>query len=179
MTRFLAALLCALAALLPLPAAAAVMLSFHSFNGSYFGGRYPHAFIVLDGTLDANGQRIHENYGYSTSDGALSVMMGGLHPGIIQVEKEKYIAATNTHFTIRISDATYRAIIAEVNAWRDGPGVKRYNLDARNCLHFIARIAELVGLRGTAVPTSLIRRPKLYLNLLTRENPQLGAKEIK
>lgn len=179
MSRFLAALLCALAALLPLPALAAVTISFHSFNGSYLGGRYPHAFIVLDGTLDSTGQRIHENYGYSTSDSALSVMLGGRHTGIIQIEKEKYIASTNTHFTMKISDALYHRIIAEVNAWRDGPGVKRYELDHRNCLHFIARIAELVGLRGTAVPQDMVRRPKLYLNLVTRNNPQLGAAEIK
>jgi len=178
MTRFLAAFFCLIAACVPLPALAAVTIAFHSFNGSYLGGRYPHAFIVLEGTLDATGQRVHENYGYSTSAGALSALAGKV-PGIIQVEKEKYITSTNTHFTLRISDAQYRMIVAEVNAWRDGPGIKRYDLDHRNCLHFIARIAELVGLRGTAVPQNLVRRPKLYLNLVTRENPQLGAAEIK
>lgn len=177
MTRFLAVFVSALIALLPLPAAAQVLLSFHSFNGSYLGGRYPHAFIVLEGTLEGSGARVHENYGYSTSCSALSALSGDC-PGVIQVEKEKYIASTNTHFTLPISDAQYRAIIAEVAAWRDAPGQKRYRLDHHNCVHFVARIAQMLGLKAE-VPQDMVRRPKLFLNLVTRLNPQLGAKEIR
>ena len=123
MRRF-AFLLSLLLALLPLPAAAKVVMSFHSFNGSYLIGRYPHAFLALDGTLDADGRKVHENFGYSTSASALSVVAGGLHSGVIQVEKEKYLRSTNTHFTVTLSDAQYHAIVAEVAAWKDGPGVK-------------------------------------------------------
>ncbi|HVR89794.1 MAG TPA: hypothetical protein VHG29_01715 [Novosphingobium sp.] len=175
--RFLALFLSALLVLLPGSAVAAVTLAFHSFNGSYLGGRYPHAFIVLDGTLDAGGQRVHENYGYSTSAGALSALRG-LVPGIIQIEKEKYIASTNNHFTLTISDAQYAAIRAEVEAWKDAPGQKRYSLDHRNCIHFIARIAEMAGL-SAPVPQEMVRRPKLWLNYVTRLNPQLGAREVR
>lgn len=173
MLRLLAALFLLLA---PVPAFAQVLLSFHSFNGSYLGGRYPHAFVVLDGTL-ADGTRVHENYGYSTSAGALAALSGKV-PGIIQVEKEKYILSTNRHFTVPVSDAQYRAIVAEVNAWKDAPGQKRYDLDHRNCIHFVARIAELVGLKAE-VPQNMVRRPKLWLNLITRLNPALGAREVK
>ncbi len=176
MHRFLAVFFCFFAAILPAAAFAQVTLAFHSFNGSYLGGRYPHAFIVLDGTL-ANGTRVHENYGYSTSASALSALSGPV-PGIIQVEKEKYIASTNRHFTVPISDAHYRDIVAEVNAWKDAPGQKRYLLDHRNCIHFVARIAQMVGLKAE-VPQKMVRRPKLWLNLVTRLNPQLGAKEVK
>ncbi len=42
-------------------ALAAVQVHFQSFNGSMFG-RFPHTFVVFDGTLDATGQRIYENY---------------------------------------------------------------------------------------------------------------------
>ncbi|PLK27590.1 hypothetical protein [Novosphingobium sp. TH158] len=173
MFRFLVAL-CLL--LLPLPASAQVLLSFHSFNGSYLGGRYPHAFIVLEGTL-ADGRQVRENYGYSTSASALSALNGPV-PGIIQVEKDKYIRSTNRHFTVPLSDAQYQAIVAEVNAWKDAPGQKRYLLDKRNCIHFVARIAQMVGIRAD-VPQNLVRRPKLWLNLVTRLNPQLGAREIR
>ncbi|MFM6933038.1 MAG: hypothetical protein ACKOUT_12435 [Novosphingobium sp.] len=176
MNRFLAVFLFALTVLIPQAALAQVTLAFHSFNGSYLGGRYPHAFIVLDGTL-ANGTRVHENYGYSTSASALSALSGPV-PGIIQVEKEKYIASTNRHFAMTISDAKYREIVAEVNAWKDAPGQKRYLLDQRNCIHFVARIAQIVGLKAD-VPQKMVRRPKLWLNLVTRLNPQLGAVEIK
>ncbi len=176
MSRFLAATLFLLTALLPHTALAQVTLAFHSFNGSYLGGRYPHAFIALDGTLE-NGQRVHENYGYSTSSSAFSALAGPV-PGIIQVEKEKYVASTNRHFSVTISDAQYHAIIAEVNAWKDSPSQKRYLLDKRNCIHFVARIAQMIGLSAD-VPQNMVRRPKLWLNLVTRLNPRLGAQEIK
>lgn len=176
MTRLLALLLSALLALLPLAAQAQVTAAFHSFNGSYFGGRYPHAFVVLDGTL-ADGSRVHENFGYSTDAGAIAALAGTVR-GTIQVEKETYIRKTNRHFAVPISDDQYRALIAEREAWRDAPGQKRYSLDHRNCIHFVARLAELVGINAP-VPQNMVRRPKLWLNYVTRLNPQLGASEIK
>jgi hypothetical protein len=177
MARLLVSLLSLLLCLSPISASAQVVLAFHSFNGTYFGGRYPHAFVVLEGTLEADGRRVHENYGYSTSAGALAAL-NGLVPGIIQTEKEKYLTATNRHFAVPISDAQYHAIVAEVTAWKDAPGQKRYSLDARNCLHFVARIAELVGIPAP-VPKEMVRRPKKWLNYVTRLNPQLGAREIR
>lgn len=61
--------LCRLLLLLALgwasPALAEVQIHFHSFNGSVVAGRYPHTFIVLEGTLEATGQVINENYGFS------------------------------------------------------------------------------------------------------------------
>ena len=36
----------------------------------------------------------------------------------------------------------------------------------------------MVGLKAD-VPQNMVRRPKLWLNLVTRLNPQLGAREIK
>ena len=49
------------ALLLPLSATAQVLISFQSFNGSMFGGRFPHTFVVLQGTLDATGAKVEEN----------------------------------------------------------------------------------------------------------------------
>lgn len=37
------------------PAAAQVQVSFHSFNGSVLFGRYPHTFVVFEGTLESTG----------------------------------------------------------------------------------------------------------------------------
>ena len=74
----IARLLCLIAALLlPLPAAAQVMLSFQSFNGSMFGGRFPHTFVVLQGTLEASGAKVEENYGYSAKSVSPAVLAGG------------------------------------------------------------------------------------------------------
>ncbi|MDE2596428.1 MAG: hypothetical protein KGL44_06065 [Sphingomonadales bacterium] len=175
MPRFLAAFVLALLALLPAPALARVTLSFHSFNGSVFIGRWPHTFIMLDGTLDADGRRVHENYGYTAVNGNASVLHGNVK-GTIYVEEEPYIASTNTHFSVPISDAQYHAIVAEMARWRDDPG-QSYSLSHHNCVHFVARVAEMVGLH-VEVPQNLVKRPKAWLNLITRLNPQLGAREV-
>jgi hypothetical protein len=52
------ALLCAWSA----PAWAEVEIRFHSKD---FGVTFPHAFIVLSGTLDSTGERIDANYGFT------------------------------------------------------------------------------------------------------------------
>jgi hypothetical protein len=175
MTRLVACLLCTLLLLAPLPAAARVMLSFHSFNGSVMGGRYPHTFIVLEGTLDATGKAVSENYGY-TATAVGPVMVGRSVAGMIMIEKPKYVATTNRHFSVPLTDAQYYAVITEVRSWWRDPA-HPYNLETRNCIHFVGRIAELAGLRVT-IPHDLLRRPKAWLNLVTRLNPQLGAREI-
>lgn len=175
--RLVASLLLALAvALLPLPAGAKVLLSFHSFNGSMIGGRFPHTFIVLQGTLEASGQKIDENYGYTAKSVGPSVLSGPVRHAIV-VEKAKYLTTTNRHFSVPISDETYRRIVAEVAAWRDAPG-KAYSLDSNNCIHFVGRMAELAGIR-IDYPKALIRKPKAWLNHITMLNPQLGARPIR
>jgi hypothetical protein len=161
--------------LVPLPAAARVMLSFHSFNGSIMGGRYPHTFIVLEGALDSTGKAVSENYGY-TATAVGPVMVGRTVPGKIMVERPKYIHTTNRHFSVPLTDAQYYAVITEVRGWWNDPA-HPYDLERRNCIHFVGRIAELVGLR-VEIPQNLLRRPKAWLNLVTRLNPRLGAREI-
>ncbi|RPF72641.1 hypothetical protein EG799_02850 [Aurantiacibacter spongiae] len=156
------------------PAQAEVDVSFHSFNGSVLWGRYPHTFVVMRGTLD-DGTRIDENFGFSARNSAEAIMSGpAAH--MILTETPETIADTNRHFTVTVSDATYRRLRAEVIAWRDYPG-KYYDLDERNCIHFVARIAQLVGLRAD-VPSEYLRRPKAWLNYVIRRNPQLHAREI-
>ena len=175
----IARLLCLIAALLlPLPAAAQVMLSFHSFNGSMFGGRFPHTFVVFEGTLDASGAKVEENYGYSAKSVSPAILAGPV-AHIVMTEKPKYVTTTTTnrHFTVPVSDATYWRIREEVAQWRDAPG-KQYRLDEHNCIHFVGRIAELAGIT-IDYPKALIRKPKAWLNHLTGMNPQLGAKTIK
>ena len=156
------------------PAFAEVKVSFHSFSGSFFG-RYPHAFVVFDGTLDGTGERIDENYGFSARSAGPAVLLGPVAHGMYS-EKARYIRTTNRHFTITVSDATYRRMKQEVAAWRDAPG-KYYDLDTRNCIHFVGRIAELAGLR-VDYPRDMLRKPKAWLNHITMLNPQLGAVPI-
>lgn len=175
MLRFLAAFVAFVSLTLPQLAQAQVRVSFQSFNGSWMVGRYPHTFVVLQGTLDSTGAAINENYGYTAKHATPAVLSGPVE-GMIYIEEPKYISSTNHHFTVPISDALYHRIVEEMRTWRDAPG-KTYSLDHHNCVHFVARIAELVGLKAD-VPQTMVRRPKMWLNYVTRNNPQLGAKEI-
>ena len=174
--RFLAPLFALLALVWSGPAFAAVQVSFHSFNGSVLFGRYPHTFVVMEGTLDATGERVYENYGFSAKSATAAVLRGPVEHEIV-IEKEKYINSTNRHFTVTVSDDQYRRMVAEMRAWRDAPG-KYYSLDTRNCIHFVGTMAQIAGLK-VDYPKDMLRRPKKWLNHITALNPQLKAKQIK
>ena len=173
--RRLAALALALLALLAaLPAQAAVTVHFHSFNGSVVFGRWPHAFVVFEGTLDATGQVIDENFGFAAR--SVTQAISGPAEHIIFVEEPDQIRRTNRHFSVVLTDAQYRTLREEVEAWRNQPG-RYYSLDTRNCLHFVARLAELLGIRAD-VPENMVRRPRAWLNYIVRQNPRLNGREF-
>ena len=172
MGRFLR-ILAALIALATAGAAAAhVNATFHSFNGSMPFGRFPHAFVAFDGALDATGERIHENFGWSAKNLSPAVLNGPVY-GVVLIEKEKYLSKTNSHFTVALSDAQYHALRAEVEAYRKHPG-KYYDLKTRNCIHFVGRMAELLGLK-VDYPPEMLRKPRDWLNHVGDMNPQLHA----
>lgn len=173
--RAVLSLMALAAALFAAPAWASVTVHFQSFNGSVFFGRYPHTFVVLDGTLDATGQEIFENYGFSAKSVTPAILSGPVKHEII-VEKEKYVRSTNRHFSVTVSDATYWRIREEVETWRNLPG-KGYDLDTRNCIHFVGAIAQIVGLSVT-YPEDLLRKPKAWLNRVTADNPTLQAELV-
>lgn len=175
MSRFLAMLLSLVAFAWPSAALADVEVHFHSFNGSVLFGRYPHTFVVLEGTLD-DGTRVNENYGFSARRATPAVLRGPVEHMIL-VEKPKYITTTNRHFTVMLTDAQYRRVRAEMERWRDAPG-KFYDLDTRNCIHFVGTIARIAGLK-VSYPADMLRKPKQWLNHITSLNPHLGAKPIR
>jgi len=77
---------------------------------------------------------------------------------------------------VAVDDAKYHDSRREVFRWRDAPG-KYYDLDTRNCIHFVGAIAEMVGVK-VDYPEKMLRRPKAWLNHVTAMNPQLGAAQI-
>jgi len=172
MGRFFSFLLIALSLGWASPALADVQLSFHSFNGSVLVGRYPHAFVVLEGELDESGKKVSENYGFTAKSVSTAILSGPVEHDVM-VEEPKYIKKTTRHFTVKISDKQYHDIIAMVEEWRDAPG-KYYDLETRNCIHFVGEIARIVGLK-IEYPEKMLRRPKKWLNYITSLNPKLGA----
>ena len=175
MLRILTLILSLVAARWSLPASAQVKMSFHSFNGSVLFGRYPHTFVVLEGTLEQSGQKISENFGFTAKTVSTAILSGPVEHDIL-VETPKYIKKTNRHFTVTLSDSEYRKVKAELAKWRDAPG-KYYDLDTRNCIHFVGALAKIAGLR-VEFPDKMLRRPKKWLNYITGLNPSLGAKPV-
>ena len=174
-SRFLASILATFALLaMTSPARADVQVHFQSFNGSVLWGRYPHTFVVFEGELE-DGTRVSENYGFSARS-SMEAISSGPAEHMILTETQDTIAQTNRHFSITVSDRQYRRLLATVLAWRDYPG-KYYDLDENNCIHFVAALARAAGLEAD-VPEEYLRRPKAWLNYVTRLNPQLGAREI-
>lgn len=157
------------------PAFAEVQLHFHSFNGNVFWGRYPHTFIVLEGKLEETGREINENYGFSARRVSPAILSGPVEHMIL-AESEKNVRKTNRHFSITLSDAEYIKVIKLVRSWQEAPG-KFYDLEKRNCIHFVGEIARLVGLK-VEYPDNMLRTPKKWLNYITAMNPQLRAKQI-
>lgn len=175
MNRFLTHLFALLALVWSGPALADVQIHFHSFNGSVLFGRYPHTFIVLDGELAETGEKVNENYGFSARKVSTKILSGPVEHMVL-AESEKNVKKTNRHFTITITDEQYRRIIQEVRAWQNAPG-KYYDLEKRNCIHFVGKMAEILGL-SVEYPDNMLRRPKKWLNHITELNPQLGAETI-
>lgn len=173
--RFIAASLLAASLFLPYAAQADVQVHFQSFNGSLLANRYPHTFVVFEGRL-ADGTVVNENFGFSARTTSPAILTGPVAQ-MIYIEKPKWIKATNRHFTVTVKDAVYHQLKAEVASWRDDPGHK-YDLNRRNCIHFVGRMAELVGLK-VDFPQDLLRKPKAWLNHIGLLNPQVGARQFR
>ena len=106
----------------------------------------------------------------------MAVLNGPVEHMILE-ETERNIRRTNRHFSLTISDEQYHQIVREVSTWQNAPG-KFYDLETRNCIHFVGKMAQILGLT-VEYPDNMLRRPKKWLNHITELNPQLGAQRIR
>ena len=167
MRGLLAALfLCLLA---PGPAWAAVEIAFYSRDQ---GVDFPHAFVTLKGVVDDTGETVDTNFGFTPRHISPAVLMGSVGGKVVSVEAD-YIALSNRHFAVVLSDEQYRAVMAQVDAWRNRPQ-PNYNLNRRNCVIFVAELAAAAGIDGSPEP-GLMKKPKTFLNLLRDRNAPLIA----
>ena len=67
--------------------------------------------------------------------------------------------------TIVLSKAPSRHDVAR---WRALPQPS-YDLDKRNCVHFVAELAASLGMR-VELPKKLVKKPKSFLNLVAETN---------
>ena len=155
----------------PAPAAAAVEIAFYSRELG--GNNYPHAFVALRGTVDSTGERVDTSYGFTAKSVTPGLLFGSV-AGEVVVEGARQIARSDRQFSLVLTDAQYRAAMAVVERWRNHPQPS-YNLNRRNCVHFVGDVAQAIGLRVTYVGR-LMKRPRSFLEHVRSLNPQLAAR---
>lgn len=151
------------------PAAAAVQISFYSHE---MGSSFPHAFVVLKGTLDRDGRRIDEDYGFTAKAVTPAILMGRVGGKIDSTAGPSYVGESDRQFTLNISDEEYDRVMAVVSAWRNAKQPS-YDLNSSNCVHFVAEIAAAIGMKAET-PKKLMKKPRSYiLSLVAANRPWL------
>jgi hypothetical protein len=140
------------------PAFAAVEIAFYSRELG--GNNFPHAFVRLSGTVDATGEAVDTSYGF-TARAVTPALLFGSVSGEVVVEGPQQIARSDRQFSLVLTDAQYRAVMGVVDAWRNR-AQPSYNLNRRNCVHFVAELAATVGL-SVEQPRRLMKRPRSFL----------------
>lgn len=170
MTRGLRSIILSLLMLcagLAAPARAEVVVSFYSHD---FGDRFPHAFIVMKGRLDATGEAVDANYGFTAVSVSPAILFGSVK-GKVESSKPDYIDKSDRQFDVTVDDATYGRVLAKVAEWRDREQPS-YSLNKRNCVHFVMELAEVVGLQVNR-KSKLFKKPKSFLIEVRGLNPGL------
>ena len=150
------------------PAAAAVQVSFYSRELG--GNNFPHAFVSMSGTLDSTGERVDSSYGFTARSVSPAILFGPVSGEVI-VEGPRQIARSNRQFTVTLNDERYRAVMAVVERWRTRQQPS-YDLNRRNCVHFVGEVAEAAGLR-VRYDQRLMKRPRSFLIAVREANPEL------
>jgi len=164
--RFLLAFLLAWGA--PAPAPAAVEIAFYSRELG--GNNFPHAFVTLRGTVDATGEAVDTAYGFTARHVTPAILMGSV-TGEVVIETPRQVARSDRQFALTLTDDQYRAVLAVVERWRSR-AQPSYNLNRRNCVHFVAELAAVLGLR-VENHRRLMKRPRSFLEHVRGLNPQL------
>ena len=150
------------------PAWGAVEIAFYSRELG--GNNFPHAFVALRGTVDATGEVVNTSYGFTARAITPAILWGSV-AGEVLVEGERQIARSDRQFTLALTDQQYRSVMRVVESWRTRRQPS-YNLNRRNCVHFVAEIARVVGLR-TDGSEELMKRPRSFLQHVQRLNAGL------
>lgn len=163
-----AMLLALLLAATPSTGRAAVAITFYSHE---FGSDFPHAFILLNGTDDRTGEKIDANYGFTATHISPAILFGPVQGEVFSrdsVRDAKYLKGSDRHFSIILTNQEYQTVLATIEKWRS---LKQpsYDLDRRNCVHFVADVAASLGMKADT-PKALMKKPRSYTESLTRAN---------
>ena len=162
--RVLRALFTAVLLLVAFPAAAEVRVTFYSHAWNAGGdGMYPHAFIRITGQPQGAETPVDETSGFTTKQQALVFFKARGH---VEAADAGYVSRSVPHFWVEITDDQYRALRERIDTWSRPPG-SDYNLNRRNCIHFVADLAQHLGL-GVGATNHL--KPEVFLAETTKLN---------
>ena len=147
-----------------MPAQAAVTITFWSQE---FGQNFPHAFFTFSGAPDAGGPAVNESYGFTAKAITPALLMGSVG-GMIDRPKPSYIAKSNAHFSVVLTDAQYASIRSLIDEWGE-KGDSHYNLNRRNCVHFVAEAARRSGL-SVVEDKKLMKKPRSFIQSVEQAN---------
>lgn len=153
--------------MLPLPLRAQVTVHFYSHE---LGSSFPHAFFVVEGRLQT-GETVDGNYGFTAKSVTPAILLGSV-AGHVETAKPDYVRRSDRRFSLPVSDAQYAALMGVVRRWRAIPG-KSYNLNTRNCIHFVGEAAQAIGLK-VLFEKALLKKPRSFLERVRALNPGIG-----
>ncbi|WP_150131357.1 hypothetical protein [Caulobacter mirabilis] len=148
-------------------AAAQVTVTFYSHGWGIGPGGvtyFPHAFIKVAGTPLAGGEAVDRTFGFTATD--LTTAMTN-RPGIVKPADPRYIDDSTPHFSVVATDEQYAVLLEKIRWWMTPEG-SVYNLKTRNCIHFVAEMAEILGLKPGNTRTW---KPVVFMTDTEKKNP--------
>ena len=132
-----------------------------SFYSKDFASSFPHAYVRLTGVDDQTGKAVDSNYGFTPWSVSPSILFGPVR-GFVETMDPLYVSRSDMHFSLKLTDEQYRQVLGIVEKWRKAPQPS-YRLNTRNCVTFVAEVANSLGLNAPVIP-KLMKKPKSYLN---------------
>jgi hypothetical protein len=142
---------------------AEVTLTFYSHHfGTYgLGVTFPHAYVRLSGTTKADAKPVNSNFGFTAQTISPSILWEPVEGYVISMPDD-YMAMSEPHLSLPISDEQYHAVLAIVDRWRKYPQPS-YKLDSKNCVTFVKEIAIALRLPASN-DVKFIRSPREFLD---------------
>ena len=119
-------------------------------------------------SIDVRGnQRVDADFGFSAKTISPAILFGKVSGEVISDHGAAYIKGSDRHFSLRLDDAQFDRVMAVVDRWRK-LAQPSYDLNRQNCVHFVATIAEAIGMKADT--TRLMKKPRSFLAALTEAN---------
>lgn len=151
----------AVLAVLPI-ARAQVTATYYSMD---FGENFPHAFVHLTGTRD-DGTPVNKYLGFSARTVTPAILVSAVSGEVIR-RTPRYIDVSEPRFALVLTDEQFEAINSVADYWEDNK--LSYDLNQRNCIHFVADTLHVIGLTVNW-ESEFFKKPKGFLREVGRLN---------